>query len=188
MSESSEKCRKWSLRRNENDNQIINRPYTEKSVGVSFEWQRGKVWDTKNLVSYKAVSSCYHLHHCEPLIVCVSCFPLNSPFILFISSQRASTLRGAQLLYFTIVLNYTEAEEPVTACSQKTDLSGRTCCSFRGCVQRVLKCGDGACPWAELCRPPALRMLLWRRPWPLTPRGREEFPHRDQYMITRLCI
>lgn len=32
------------------------------------------------------------LHHWEVFIVCLNCLPLNSPFIRFITSQRAGTL------------------------------------------------------------------------------------------------
>lgn len=57
------------------------------------------------------------LHHWECSIVCLNCFPLNSPFIHFITCQRAGALKKEHG-YSPIVLNYTKVKEPVRARSQ----------------------------------------------------------------------
>lgn len=46
------------------------------------------------------------LHHWELFIVCLNRFPLNSPFIHFITSQRAGTLKEARLLRRCVKLHW----------------------------------------------------------------------------------
>lgn len=78
------------------------------------------------------------LHPWELFIACLNRFPLNSPFIRFITSQRAGALMDD-----TVVLDYTGIEKPVTARSRLNHQSGwsqrRACCSFHGCVQSGTK-------------------------------------------------
>ncbi len=94
------------------------------------------------------------LHHLELFIVCLNCFPLNSPFIHFITSQRAGTLKRSMAIP-SIVLNYSEAVEPVTACSLESEFNGCTYCSFHVFVQSILKHSNGACEdllWGCSCK------------------------------------
>lgn len=127
------------------------------------------------------------LHHWELFIVCLNCLPLNSPFIHFITSQRAGTLKGAQLHHYCVKLHWSRAACLGTQSTPSTlRLKSMDAHTVHSMYVFKVKHSGGACKmllcWSVLeqssASPAALRVLLYSRPWPLTSlwNGRQSFP------------